>query len=233
MKKRDLQRVDYPLEYLSFKFEDWSLHPLFLATNKNNWTKYLTNFASFISVDVLICESKEEMIRLIVWDSYLSWKSITPENVQAVDVKHRQEFPHQYTRFAQIYATDKHPLNLVSKLYKNEETIEAYQVNLNQQVLKITINLNKSGLTEQLLEKELKIFNTLCAHQNFISRDIYQNKFSPTEFELYYYLEVEEKEYNECSLFISRMLEAEDALQIDAKTEFNFLIRESIFYNDK
>lgn len=233
MKSRDLKRVDYPLEYLYFEFENWDDHRLFLKTNHHNWTKYLSQFSALHSIDVLICEEEKQLIRLIIWESYLAWKTITPGDVLKVDEKHKRDFPYKFFRKSQMYATDKHPYNLVSRLYRSNDEISSYKNGLNNNVIRVDIEINQSGMLEKLLNDEEHLLNLLLAHPFFINRDVYMNKFNPRLIQIYYFIIGNENNYIEILNNIKTLLKKIVFIKKIHFTNYGYLKRESIYTNDE
>lgn len=225
-------RIDFPMEYLYFKFDNWNDHVLFLKTNHKNWTKYLAQFDSFKSVDVILNNDKQELIRLIIWDSYKSWKSITPGDVAAIDKKHRLEFPFNYERKSQMYCSDKHPMMLVSREYGNVTFESYYSDKLNHQVLKFDLELVKSGSLEKFLMAERLVVESLKESNCFINRDIYSNKFNPKYIEGYYFLNGDEKYFDVVKKMISKINESNLVGEIKFSS-WGELVRESIFINTR
>jgi hypothetical protein len=231
MKINSLDRVDFPLEYLYFEFSDWSKHKLFLKTNHRNWTKYLSQFSNLCSIDVLICEEEEQVIRLIIWDSYIKWKQITPGDVKKVDEKHKEEFPYEYVRKSQLYANDKHPFNLVSRVFSENYEYRTYVENMNNNVLKFEIEFDKSGQLEKFLDLEQSLLNKLRSDSCFVNRDVYVNKFNPQRLDYYLFITGDESKFNINIKIVNDWFENMEIVRVHNSTPFGYLKRESVFIN--
>jgi len=87
--------LHYPIEYLVFQLEDPSSVDEFIRKDKEVWTAFLEKSPAFYYKEMWVNDSNPgEVHSIIAWKDMEQWKSITKEQVIAVD----HEFAKQYTK---------------------------------------------------------------------------------------------------------------------------------------